>query len=250
MAYPGVSLGSLRIVMLSRSSMPLDSGVSGLCLWGRLGGCRTPPLGTPGDGRPCPTTRDFFVVDQDQSDNVLTQYKLINGKIAQSTQANQADGTIKNASDNGLLNRNILPTFGCVSATAPDITTGGTPSPSLALNELSAVQQGEPAALIPRNNPMTMVGNNISPVKTGLYRLGVNQPLVGGQTPKKYCQLLQQIFPPRQLQNDALLTNAPSPDPALNLKQFLQNRYEASLVELGCSERGRDRPRRDDRFDG
>ena len=37
-----------------------------------------PPLGTSDDGQPCLTTRDFAVVDQDPSDNVVTDY-LING---------------------------------------------------------------------------------------------------------------------------------------------------------------------------
>ena len=33
-----------------------------------------PPLGMGQDGRPCPTVRDFSIVDQDQSDNVTTTY--------------------------------------------------------------------------------------------------------------------------------------------------------------------------------
>ncbi len=35
-----------------------------------LGQLIVPKLGIAADGGPCPTTRDFIVVDQDQSDNV------------------------------------------------------------------------------------------------------------------------------------------------------------------------------------
>jgi hypothetical protein len=50
-----------------------------------------PALGMAKDGLPCPTTRDFSVVDQDQSDNVQTQYlATANGQTAQFSAANQA----------------------------------------------------------------------------------------------------------------------------------------------------------------
>ena len=50
-----------------------------------------PPLGTGSDGQPCPTVRDFGVVDQDQSDNVVTTYLLTTkGTVAQNTTANRA----------------------------------------------------------------------------------------------------------------------------------------------------------------
>ncbi len=47
----------------------------------------TPPaLGTARDGMTCPTVRDFSVVDQDQSDNVTTSYRVAqDGKMAQNT---------------------------------------------------------------------------------------------------------------------------------------------------------------------
>ncbi len=50
-----------------------------------------PALGTALDGQPCPTTRDFSIVDQDPSDNVTTTYLVTaSGQIAQDTQANAA----------------------------------------------------------------------------------------------------------------------------------------------------------------
>src|SRR5206468_2767807 len=50
-----------------------------------------PGLGIAKDGRPCPSVRDFSVVDQDQSDNVTTTYLVTaNGEVAQMTTANAA----------------------------------------------------------------------------------------------------------------------------------------------------------------
>jgi len=49
-----------------------------------------PALGTALDGQPCPTVRDFGIVDQDQSDNVITTYILTeHGTIAQNTTSNR-----------------------------------------------------------------------------------------------------------------------------------------------------------------
>src|SRR5713101_3493083 len=66
-----------------------------------------PPLGKAKDGLPCPTTRDFSIVDQDQSDNVTTFYLITpSGKIAQDTKANVTTlgGQVqKNGSDERLL---------------------------------------------------------------------------------------------------------------------------------------------------
>lgn len=81
-----------------------------------------PALGTSSKtGKPCYTTRSFEVVDQDPSDNVVTEYivaKYANGttEIAQYSQANlqyyqslQSSGvvtsfeTITNGSDNRLV---------------------------------------------------------------------------------------------------------------------------------------------------
>ena len=56
-----------------------------------------PALGRAKDGLPCPTVRDFGVVDQDQSDNVTTSYLVTgNGQIAQMTLTNA--NTLQNAS--------------------------------------------------------------------------------------------------------------------------------------------------------
>ena len=50
----------------------------------RAGELVMPPLGTAVDGRLCPSVRDFSVVDQDQSDTLLTKYlALPDGRTAQ-----------------------------------------------------------------------------------------------------------------------------------------------------------------------
>src|SRR6266568_6671043 len=50
-----------------------------------------PSPGIESDGQPCPTVRDFRIVDQDQSDNVQTTYLVTaTGQTAQNTAANRA----------------------------------------------------------------------------------------------------------------------------------------------------------------
>ncbi|MBV9709447.1 MAG: hypothetical protein JO011_00875, partial [Ktedonobacteraceae bacterium] len=76
------------------------------------GKVQVPALGTAVDGMPCPSTRDFSVVDQDQSDNVQTQYLAnANGQTAQLTGANQGQlanaTTLGNPSDNALVSKFI-----------------------------------------------------------------------------------------------------------------------------------------------
>ena len=130
-----------------------------------------PPLGTAKDGQPCMTVRDFGIVDQDQSDNVQTQYlATADGRIAQFSTANQ--GQIQNAtiianpSDNALLTRFVDPALGCNSWQAPNLADNGSPVSALALDEVQAsFDQNAPVALVPSTDPMTMiaVGNNNNP---------------------------------------------------------------------------------------
>jgi hypothetical protein len=212
----------------------------------RAGKLKVPGVGMAKDGKPCPTTRDFSIVDQDQSDNLDTSYlALANGRTAQHTpvnaQALPATTILRNASDNGLLNTFVAPALGCTPFTAPDLTAGGAPASSLALNELqAAVAQAQPMALIPPNNPMTQVRGRPSVAKINLYRAGVNMrpfdPAV--DTARNYCQNLTTIAPAR-LRLDRLLTIvAPSPDPAAarNLFTFLQQRLKASFTDLACNQ--------------
>ncbi|MDQ2789316.1 MAG: hypothetical protein M3Y73_06275 [Actinomycetota bacterium] len=210
------------------------------------GKLKVPPLGTGRDGQPCPSTRDFTVVDQDQSDNLTTSYlALRNGRTAQNDAANAtalpATTVLKNASDNGLLSTFIDPALGCQPFKAPDVTAGGAPAPSLALNELqAAAAQAPPMAFIPPNDPMAQVNGKPSVTKVNLYRAGVNMPPLDSAVDtaaKTYCRNLATIAPRRLRLDRPFTIQAPSPDPAAanNLFTFLQQRLKASLTNLACT---------------
>ena len=67
-----------------------------------------PAAGTATDGQACQTTRDFALIDQDQSDNVVSQYLVTaGGQTAQNSPANSAKLTgatvLTNGSDDALL---------------------------------------------------------------------------------------------------------------------------------------------------
>ncbi len=202
-----------------------------------------PPLGTAKDGLPCPSVRDFSLVDQDQSDNVTTTYVATrDGRTAQAGVAGTAQlgktTKLTNGSDNGLLNTNVAPALGCKPFTAPDLTADGTPSTSLALNELqAAAHQAQPMALVPPNDPMVLVDGKVSIQKANLYRAGVNQPPVDPavDTARAYCANIKNIGAERLQTDKALLVKAPSPDAgAANLFEFLSQRLQASLQNLDC----------------
>ncbi|HEY6425143.1 MAG TPA: hypothetical protein VIY28_18260 [Pseudonocardiaceae bacterium] len=204
-----------------------------------------PPVGTANDGQPCPTTRNFGVVDQDQSDNLDTKYLATrNGRTAQNNTANAnalpGATVLKNASDNGLLNNFIDPALGCTPFLAPDTTNNGAPTPALALNELqAAAAQAPPVALIPPNDPMAQVDGKTSIAKTNLYRAGTNQPPLNPKvdTAKAYCRNLAMIGSARLRLDRQQFSQAPSPDPAAakNLLVFLQQRLKASFTALACT---------------
>jgi hypothetical protein len=208
-----------------------------------------PPIGTATDGLPCPTTRSFDLVDQDQSDNVVTHYLAnADGQTAQNNKANAgalgAGATdLANGSDNLLLDQFVDPALGCQPGTSADQSSDNQPSGSLPLDELSAAAgQQAPIALVPLNNPMTLVADATSEDKTNTYRVGVDQMPIGaggddgdGAT---YCTNLfgdaagiQRVF-----KDQATFRNAPSVDPAMatNLFTFLAMRANQSFTNLGC----------------
>src|SRR6476619_731742 len=126
---------------------------------------KIPATGTGKDGQACQTTRDFALIDQDQSDNAVASYLFdpATGHAAQATAANVAAMTgatlEQNGSDNGLLDKFVDPALGCTPFTAPNPTNPNGSSSSQALNELSARQnQKGMVALLPVNNPQLLVG--------------------------------------------------------------------------------------------
>ncbi|HYB00052.1 MAG TPA: hypothetical protein VED37_07520 [Ktedonobacteraceae bacterium] len=208
-----------------------------------------PPLGKAKDGLPCPTVRDFSVVDQDQSDNVTADYLVTaTGQTAQVTTANIAalpDATkAANGSDNRLLDSFIDPALGCTPWMAPDLADPGKLVPAQPLNELqAAASQANPIALVPGHDPMVLVNNKSNLDKTNAYRIGVDQPLapnLQAASTRLYCTNLLAIAPQRFLL-DAQLTKAfSSPDPAAanTLFTFLAQRfvvtYGAEAPGLNC----------------
>jgi hypothetical protein len=213
-----------------------------------------PPAGTGGDGQACQTTRDFGLIDQDQSDNVVASY-LFNpttGQTAQATAANQgnmAGATVEsNGSDNGLLNNFVDKALGCTPFTATNTTNPNGTSGSQALDELSArANQKGTVALLPVNDPQLLVGGNFSIGKTNTYRIETDQPPLNTsatQNAARYCQNMVNIQTPRLKLDAAMETGTASPVPALgnNLANFLAARESGSFGNLNCQNFGLTNP--------
>jgi hypothetical protein len=219
---------------------------------GRL---QIPARGTANDGQACMTVRDFAMVDQDQSDNVITSYLMnANGQVAQNTAANAAamNGatTLLNGSDDKLLAAFLDPATGCTPLTAPDITDPAGSSASQALNELSARanQQGV-IAVVPTNDEMTLVNGAYSVAKTNVYRSLVDQPLLPANTDPAavamaYCQNMSNIAPARSQLDMTREAGVGSPVPAVGntLATFIGNRLAMSFANLGCNNFGLTNP--------
>jgi len=219
------------------------------------GTLKVPALGTASDGQACQTVRDFALVDQDQSDNVVSAYLIdANGLTAQNTAANAAAmagaTVLHNGSDDGLLAAFVDPANGCTPFTATDTTAAGGSSGSQALNELSAkVNQQGTIALVPTNDEMTLVGGNMSVAKTNAYRSLVGQPLLARGTSAaavaaSYCQNLVNIQPARNNLDMAKDAAFGTPVAAVgnNLATFLANRLSMSFTNLGCNNDGLQNP--------
>ena len=218
----------------------------------RRGLLKIPAAGTGQDGQACPTTRDFGLIDQDQSDNAVASYLFdpATGQSAQATAANQAamaNATLEtNGSDNGLLDKFVDPALGCTPFTAPNPTNPAGSSSSQALNELSArANQKGTIALLPVNNPQLLVGGQFSLGKTNVYRAETDMPLLPRNTnldrnAGRYCQDMINIAAPR-LKLDAPMetgTRSPVPDLGDNLATFLAARLSGSFDNLNCKNYG------------
>lgn len=207
----------------------------------------TPPaIGRAKDGLPCPTVRDFSLVDQDQSDNVTTMYLVnANGQTAQMSQTNQANlaGATKlfNGSDNGLLDDFVDPALGCTPWMAPNLADQGNPATGLPLDELqAAAHQAQPVALVPAGDPMVLVNGNPNLQKLNAYRVGVNQSRVnalGQASTRLYCDNLLAVAPQRLLLDSRLtkVFNTPDAAAANSLFTFLAQRFVATYdTNLHC----------------
>jgi hypothetical protein len=207
---------------------------------------KIPALGTGNDGQACPTVRGFDVVDQDQSDNVVTTYLMnAQGQTAQDSAANVAGlagvTAINNGSDNALVNKFMDPALGCTPYQFRDMTAAAGKSGSQITDELmAAADQAAPIALVPLNDPMTLINGAHSVFKTNVFRLGVGQPMVGrrqrADTPANYCKHMMRVGMARasgaEKQFSAFTT--PVPDVGNNLFTFLAARLAGSWDNLGC----------------
>jgi len=204
-----------------------------------------PASGTASDGKPCPTVRDFFIVDQDQSDNVTTVYLVSpRGHISQFSAKNQAahpsSKPMGNASDNRLTDAFVQPALGCKPWVAPNLADPGAMVPALPLNELQArANQPAPVAMVPIGDPMVLNNGNPSQAKTNLYRQGVDMPTVDSEFDAdtgRYCRQLLRTFPLRLVANQKALAAFASPDPAAanSLYTFLGQRFVAAYQLLDC----------------
>jgi hypothetical protein len=216
---------------------------------------KIPALGTDLSGQTCLSTRDFALIDQDQSDNVVTKYLINgNGQTAQDTAANAnamtGDTTLTNGSDDALLSEFVDPANGCTPFTATDTTNANGAAPSQALNELSAsVNQKTTIAVVPVNDEMTLVNGQFSVAKTNVYRSLVDQPLLPNnvnatQVAAAYCENMANIAPGRNNTDMARELNFTSPVPAVgnSLATFMGNRLSMSFTNLACQNFGLTNP--------
>jgi len=212
----------------------------------RKGLLQVPPLGTASDGRPCPSVRDFFVVDQDQSDNLPVTYLIsADGLLAQNTAANvkalPGATPLGNPSDNGLVDRFLDPDMSCTPWKVADLADPGQQVAGLPLNELQArLYQKPPIARIPAGDPMVLnTDGTISLAKTNAYRRGVGQievRYIEQADTARYCRRMLRVAPNRLLLNQALLLANASPvaDAANSMLTFMAQRFVASYDILDC----------------
>jgi hypothetical protein len=204
----------------------------------KAGKITVPDVGTAKDGKPCPTSRDWSVVDQDASDNVTANYLMTaKGQLAQNTPENlQAlpGATVqKNGSDEALVAIRLAAALGCTPWKAPDAASPShQPLTALPLNELqAAAKQPAPQALIPTLDPMVLVDGKRSVSKINAYRVGVDQPKIrqfSDAFTGPYCRNMLNLGLPRIAMDKALTSAQPSPDPAAatNLFTFLAMRFQ------------------------
>jgi hypothetical protein len=207
---------------------------------------QVPERGVASDGERCPTVRSFYVVDQDQSDNLPVTYLVSStGLMAQNTAANSVvlagAITLGNPSDNGLLDRFLDPAMDCTPWKVQDLADPGQVVPGLALNELQArSKQHRHIALIPAGDPMALnTDGSINIAKVNAYRQGVDQHEISRieeADTARYCRSMLWTAPARLAENRAALKAGPSPvaSAANSLFTFMAQRFVASFNILDC----------------
>jgi hypothetical protein len=204
---------------------------------------------SPDDGRPCPTTESWEIVDQDQSDNTTTNYLVAGARTAQNTVANQrrlGGAVIGNGSDNNLYARFYAPATHCQAPLATDVTDPSHPvqSTTSALLSLYARSVDDPLpALIPLGDPFTQLDGRPSLTKTNLYRDQVDQPRAATRAAAStatYCRNLLEVGLVKvELDRPFLEAFGSSPDSGISsdLHLFILNRFMESWDNLACERR-------------
>lgn len=198
----------------------------------RFYGVHAPPLGTAKDGKTCPSTRDFTVVDQDQSDNNVEAYPAYG---------------VSNGSDEALLAGYIDPAIGCTAWTVPVISGGGMSTSEPLQEYQAAADQQAPVALVPGLDDFVTSGGQ-GPLNGGvpnlyldnLYRAQVDQPPTwNDHDTLAYCQNMANAVP-RLKALAAYETGSPPPFAQLapTLAGTIQVRFQASWSLLTCQALG------------
>lgn len=189
----------------------------------RAGKVKVPAPGTASDGLACPTSRDFSIVDQDQSDNNVEKYPAYG---------------VSNGSDEGTT-AYVQRALGCVNWVVPSLSAPGTMATSGQLLEIqAATSQAAPVALVPGLDPFVLRPNGSrSLFLQNLYRAQVDQrPTWNGDDTLAYCQNLAGPSGEGRLKLDAPAFGmvASSNGTGTNLATQLAGRFAATWTNLTC----------------
>jgi len=203
-----------------------------------------PPIGLAPDGQPCPTVRDYFVVDMDPDDGVQTTYLITAlGNVIQKNLNNMklnVQGEIANDGDHRLVSNFVQAATGCQGWLIPDMGDPGVKRAALPMNVLQAVQyQGMPVEVLPNNDPMTTTNNLPDLMKLNLYRKGIYQPQINNlieADPAVFCKLYANITVARLTTLSVQLKNTISPAGAgMNLFDFMKGRASTTYTNINCA---------------
>ena len=209
--------------------------------------------GSLGTGQDCPTMRNFDMVDQDQSDNVTTEYLLnpATGQTAQNTTSNAGNlagaTALLNGSDNTLLDLFMDPTLGCTPFMAPDLANNN--QPTILPGAGRAPRREEPAG----HHGAGPGERRDDPGRQREFRRRQDQHVPGGSRPGSG----QQPEQPARQPGDVLPEHGQHPDPVPggqpdaardrpvagarvgnNLFTFMANRLSMSFTNLDCQNFG------------
>jgi len=201
-----------------------------------------PPIGVAVDGQPCPTVRDYFVIDMDPDDGVPTEYIVTAaGNVIQNTVNNMRlmASMLANDGDHRLVSVFVNVAAGCQGWLVPDLTDPGVKRPALPMNVLQAVYfQGLPVEYLPNNDPMTTTNNNPDLAKLNLYRLGIYQPQISNlqsADPALWCMNYANVAIPRFKTLMVQLQNTMGPMAGTTLFGFMKARGTTTWGMIGCA---------------